>query len=351
VDRVKVIVTGDVAVDRVIAHASPSKHAHWTDQASYVSDLRGGACLLAELIAAAAGELATYMGTTAGQPGGQPFPATQIIGPDFEKLQSKCGSDARTTYGIWEPYPRVDPPDGKKDAKVWRASHYLGRNRHPGETCTAIADVLPPVEGAQDADLVVLDDGGFGFRDDQGLWPSVITKPLTGLSPWILLKMSRPIARGQLWDRLFERFAKRMVVIMTVSDLRLTEVKISREFSWEQTAGDLAWELAHNPTVNALSECAYVVVSFGAAGAVLMSRGLDDNKEPKFSPLLRPESDRGFLGAGLSRLGDRSHLLPHHRVGAADAYVDTCGTERRDPHAALPGSRHSVWPGFHSDPP
>src|SRR5262249_42847114 len=54
--------------------------------------------------------------------------------------------------------------------------------------------------------------------------------------------------------------------------LRLTEVQISRDLSWERTAQDLAWELVHNPRVNALSHCAHVVISFNTAGAVLLSR-------------------------------------------------------------------------------
>src|SRR5262249_40265751 len=61
-------------------------------------------------------------------------------------------------------------------------------------------------------------------------------------------------------------------VVMTVDDLRLTEVQISRELSWEQTAQDLAWELVHNPRVNALSHCAHVVVSFETAGAFVLSQ-------------------------------------------------------------------------------
>jgi hypothetical protein len=59
---------------------------------------------------------------------------------------------------------------------------------------------------------------------------------------------------------------------MAVDDLRLTEVQISRELSWERAAQDVFWELVHNPGVNALSHCAHVVISFNTAGAVLLSR-------------------------------------------------------------------------------
>src|SRR5205823_12834996 len=68
----------------------------------------------------------------------------------------------------------------------------------------------------------------------------------------------------------------RLIVVMTVNDLRLTEVQISREHSWERTAQDLAWELVHNPRVNGLSRCAHVVVSFDTAGAVVLSQAARD---------------------------------------------------------------------------
>ncbi len=84
--------------------------------------------------------------------------------------------------------------------------------------------------------------------------------------------MARPAAQGDLWEHLLTNCADRLIVVMTVNDLRLTEVQISRELSWERTAQDLAWELVHNPRVNALSRCAHVVISFYTDGAVLLSR-------------------------------------------------------------------------------
>ena len=61
-------------------------------------------------------------------------------------------------------------------------------------------------------------------------------------------------------------------MITTIDDLRQTEVQISRELSWERTAQDLAWELVYNPQINTLSHCAHVIISFGVAGAMLLSR-------------------------------------------------------------------------------
>ncbi len=56
--------------------------------------------------------------------------------------------------------------------------------------------------------------------------------------PWILLKMARPLAQGPLWEHLHRDFSDRLIVVATVDDLRLSEVQISRELSWERTAQD-----------------------------------------------------------------------------------------------------------------
>ena len=66
--------------------------------------------------------------------------------------------------------------------------------------------------------------------------------------------MSRPIADGPLWAHLREHHARRLIAVLRVNDLRLAEVQISRELSWERTAQDIFWELIHNPRVKALAE-------------------------------------------------------------------------------------------------
>jgi hypothetical protein len=84
--------------------------------------------------------------------------------------------------------------------------------------------------------------------------------------------MASPIAQGLLWEHLLKNHADRLVVILTANDLRLTEVQISQGLSWERTAQDVSWELVHNPHVNSLARSAFVVLSFGTEGAVLLSR-------------------------------------------------------------------------------
>ena len=134
------------------------------------------------------------------------------------------------------------------------------------------------IEDDLSAQLVVLDDGGLDFRNQEALWPQALhAKKKTA---WILLKMAQPVAQGPLWKRLVNDFSEKLVVITTVNDLRQTAMQISRNISWERTAQDICWELTYNPHVNSLSRCAYVIVSFYAAGAILLSGKLARSRQP-----------------------------------------------------------------------
>ena len=118
--------------------------------------------------------------------------------------------------------------------------------------------------------MIVLDDANLGFRNRPELWP-IALNARGKKRPWILLKMARPLAQGLLWEHLHRHFSDRLIVVATVDDLRLSEVQISRELSWERTSQDIYWELVHNPCVNSLSHCAHCIISFGPAGAILLS--------------------------------------------------------------------------------
>jgi hypothetical protein len=173
----------------------------------------------------------------------------------------------RHSYAMWSPFKFDERSRGEPSA--WRVEEFLGHDHCPSARPVEPADWRRVVDDVPDADLVVLDDAGLGFRDHDDLWPQAIAKRR---HPWILVKMAVPVADGPLWTLLHREHSDRLVVVMTVNDLRRTEVQISRELSWERTAQDLFWELVHNPRVNALSDCAHVVISFGLAGAVLLSR-------------------------------------------------------------------------------
>ncbi|MBI2837267.1 MAG: ATPase [Acidobacteria bacterium] len=246
------IVTGDVTIDWNLRRFrqrqdSASQSCDRVDTVRASSQC-GGAALVAGLIDAVAETL------------------RRDGGPDFEVRRAGASfgpaqlDDERMnhSYALWSQYKRTD---GK--ALAWRVEESLGVD--PGSReCQVVAD------DTSETDLVVLDDADLGFRNQKEMWPRALVQ--SRRRPWILLKMARPVAQGELWEHLLEQWSDRLIVVMTVNDLRRTEVKISRELSWERTVQDLFWELTHNPRVNSLSRIAHIVVSFDTAGAWLHSR-------------------------------------------------------------------------------
>jgi hypothetical protein len=172
------------------------------------------------------------------------------------------------SYAMWKLFKYAEKCSSV-ELPAWRVAEFLGVDRSRQAFTYENGQPKKPNKESI-ADLVVLDDANLGFRDDPRLWAGVLN--LTEKRPWILLKIAPPVAQGELWNHLLAHFTEQLIVVMTVNDLRLSEVQISRGLSWERTAQDLAWEFVYNPRINGLARCAHVVVSFDTAGAILFSR-------------------------------------------------------------------------------
>jgi len=179
------------------------------------------------------------------------------------------------SYAIWARFPKKK---GDRDTPIWRVEEFLGLDRARAPEAAAGEHPASARKPAI-ADLVILDDADLGFLATPERWPEVLhlsdpePAPDAAANPWVLLKMACPVASGELWRRLLRFHAGRLIVVMTLNDLRLSDVKISRELSPERIAGDLARELPRHPAVNGLVHCVHVVVSLGTGGAVLLYPG------------------------------------------------------------------------------
>jgi hypothetical protein len=298
----RVIVSGDVTMDWNLARTRKLTDSGIAWNASDRTETYaqpGGAALEAGLMREVAGTLAEAgIAVEVSGPGTPGGPATPVD-PRFNH-----------SYAIWSRFPRRK---GDRDSSIWRVEDFLGLDRartpEAADAAAAEGSEAPApgkaVEAAGLADLVILDDADLGFRGAPDRWPSILrlgddaavpATPSEGPAPWVLLKMACPVASGELWRRLLRLHAGRLVVVMTLNDLRLSDVKISRELSWERIAGDLARELPRHPAVNGLAYCAHVVVSLGTGGAVLLSRRetlglrLDQMDEPDCHVFFEPES-------------------------------------------------------------
>ncbi len=274
-----IVVAGDMTMDWNLAwtHAGRDNGAGWNVEDSVQTHCqRGGAVLLGDLLEFAVGKAWPQGSTPAVQ---QALAPDSVVVPGDHRYHH--------SYALWSRIGRE---------RAWRVERNLGIGRR------SAAEHRPAVDGLERLgapDLVVLDDAGLGFRLDEEAWPLPET---AGRPPWVVLKMSAPVASGPLWDRLHSQMSERLVVVVTIDDLRLSAAQISRELSWESSAQDLAWELAFNPSVNALSRCAHVVVSFGPSGALVFSRPdapvkkNDENQPPasRFTLLFDPTVIEGM---------------------------------------------------------
>jgi hypothetical protein len=250
----RVIVTGDVTIDWNLARLrrSKGKIQRWGyDDCTRATSQPGGAALLADLINAVSEDLDKNLGMN-----------HNINKPSISQSPIDPGdSRFHHSYALWSTF-------NYDQENVWRVEEYLGLDRCAEIELSAV-EVVPALEDdSAQIELLVLDDADLGFREQRGLWPKVLKQ--SDYRPWILLKMSQPVAQGKLWEHLLEQFSDRLVVVTTVNDLRRTEVQISEGLSWERTAQDVVWELVHNPLVNGLARCAAVVVSFDTAGAITL---------------------------------------------------------------------------------
>ncbi len=252
-----VVVSGDFTLDWNLARGQGSPGGQWTLDAGAATRLSlqcGGSGLLSDLVS----ELTQRIGDGRAWQLRKQMPAPAGAS---DVVLSPYDPRFHHSFAVWKPYP-YSADAGKKDKPAWRVAEFLG-----GHISTAApAEWTRVASDHAAAQIVVLDDAGLGFRDHPELWPASLTSP--DAKPWVIVKISRPVTKGKLWEHLVSSHAERLIVVMAADDLRKTEAQISRELSWEHTAQDLFWEIAYNPGLKSVARCAHVVVSFNAAGAM-----------------------------------------------------------------------------------
>lgn len=198
------------------------------------------------------------------------------------------------SFGVWTPHL---VKQGVKDPTdtVWRVQKHFGYGsaRDAGSNPVfAIAKKLP-TEPA----LLYLDDGGILFRHERArpVWPRFSAHPANPQEPFVVLKMSAPLCRGELWAHLTARddVANRLLVVLSASDLRREDSQIRQYLSWEQCAADTLLALHNGPLAKQLLQAAHVVVSFSDAGALWLHReqASGDHKAELIYDPLRLEGD------------------------------------------------------------
>ena len=129
---------------------------------------------------------------------------------------------------------------------------------------------------------IIIDEGNLGFRNCEEAWPDFTGKK-------VILKCSFPFHEGKLFQRLIQKKQRpeTLIIIVTLSNLRKSDVKISSDISWEQTALDITAELRRNQKLSFLLKSDHLVVVTGTSAA-LHFRNMENVRETEISFIFDP---------------------------------------------------------------
>jgi hypothetical protein len=188
-----------------------------------------------------------------------------ISSPDLKEVEKFSSQQVLQSIADIDLFPYSSDPK-EKNKPVYRVRRFLG---YTGSTNTT-SELSQLKYDDPDSDIVILDDAGNGFRKNSAYWPKAIKTDEK--KPIVILKMSRPLTEGKLWDHLCRFHSEKLIIVINADDLRAMGVNISRCLSWERTGLDFVWQMASNPKLLLLANCANLVVRFGLEGAIHYTR-------------------------------------------------------------------------------
>jgi len=270
----KIVVAGDVTIDWLMWRVQPEDpldkerrprlnwQLYWGTR---MAARPGGALLLARMVEAATG--------------------LPVLAPKLPKRPEDISPGENLhSLVMLSRYPFSTE---KKDENnlVFRVQELLGYDGPRKGDLQALS--LAEAQDAADADLVIIDDAGNGFRDQEQAWPKAVTQG----KPLVILKKSRPFGNDSLWKTLCQDHAERLVVVVDADDLRSAGVNISRRLSWERTAKDFLWQITTNRGLQCLATPRHLLVRFGLDGAIHYYRDQEGAKVRLYYDPLRVEGD------------------------------------------------------------
>jgi hypothetical protein len=270
--KFSLVVTGDVVIDHHLYRGE--RDTPTTDQKPGLRDFpeQGGAAVLFRLLEQVFHKDAQW---------------SVHLGIDAPPTDEKpCGHHA---YAFWSPQPKgkgEKDQEGEKDKqkkekqenekeknkgsdKVWRVQLPMGYGHQ--DAASDASNPRQPSLNLQDPKILVLDDAGSMFRHPtrKACW----RLPVEGApEPWIVLKMSQPVAQGDLWHEVVSRFPDRLVCVVSADELRQECARISRGLSWERTVEEVRDALLNNHALAPLAQCRHLIVRFAADGVLWLDR-------------------------------------------------------------------------------
>jgi hypothetical protein len=172
-----------------------------------------------------------------------------------------------SAYAIWRPFG----PDGETspEKRVWLTEDAMGFGRLPEKP--GAFHWPRPHNRPKSPEVVVLSDGGMGFRGEPRLWPS---DTILKQAKWIVLKTAEPFAAGKLWTHVARpAYRSKLVVVVSSSDLRKSSAQISNGFSWDATVESVLAALTPGGALSGLTSCRHLLVAFGTEGGLWLDLG------------------------------------------------------------------------------
>ncbi len=293
-----VFITGDVTSDHFIAQGSRKDSDSPKNQAgcSY-STIKGGAYLIYDFL------------NSFGKIGRTEFGLNQRI---FNKLPSQNNSYASVSRYL----------EGKENKdEIWRIDKQFGFGSYTGKINYRAAN---PKKDLSKYNIVIIDDAGMDFSSHinrKEVWPLIekLSKPgenYTGVD-LVICKKSGDLRKGELWKELLtasEEGRINLVSVISIKDIRRQDARISAKISWEQSALDLVYEIKNNINLVDLLKNKYLIVTFGASGAVFIINRGDGAYEYKlvFDPLnLEDEWEESHNGVVIGRMSCFTGAMVH----------------------------------------
>jgi hypothetical protein len=282
-----ILVTGDFIVDRNILPGQRRFASDDPKSGTRLADIFGGSLLTYSLVNSIIN----------GSDSNKASCHFDLEEPQLEEFVS--GYPSRTAYSLWT---------RRKEDFGWKVEEMRGygfsdalTQNHPYKR----------KETSSSCGWIIIDEGNLGFRNDEQLWPDFTGK-------MVILKCSYPFIEGKLFQRLTsaEQKPKELIIVVTMTNLRKSDVKISKDISWEQTALDTAAELNRNNKLSILLKSDHLIVMFGASGA-LHFNNKQDRKGTEISLVFDPSHIEGewemttplLPGTGCCFLAAFSHNL------------------------------------------
>jgi hypothetical protein len=200
---------------------------------------------------------------------------TKYWGPESGTPINQPGIDLLRLRRALEPAPYFDPQNDGGRASI---------QAHKNEINKILTNKQKRV--------LVIFDGGGGFREDKSRWTEFLPEPTNGKSVdknlFIVVFLRPPFARADhepekdnpLLHRIQSYYSDQTIVVVAADSLRREGVNISRGLSWERTAQDFGSEIYSNKCLQALCKARHVVVRFGLTGAIHLHHGENGPRHP-----------------------------------------------------------------------